>query len=488
MKTRTLIQSLILSALLLIPAGLHSQTVTEDRFTETFTGVSTGSVFKVFLSQGDAFTVQVTANEEHMEYIKTIVKDDVLHIDYTRRERNLRELEVHITAPEYRYINAGGASDIRSEHSLVATTLELSVSGASKMNIDLITDELITNASGASGITLSGEAGLHTLVASGVSAVKAYDLETQTSLVASSGSSSLQITVLDTINAEASGSSSITVRGNPANAEYTATSGASVKGISNTSAQQTEVLEEEDTLVVRVGQREVIIIDGQKPDVRTRIKPRASWSDTWTGFYLGVNGYMTADQSLDLSDGNSYMDLEYNKSISVNLNLWQQNLAIARGHRSALGLVTGLGVGWNNYRFENNIRLVHQDQSLDHYTDTIHNFRKNKLTVSHLNIPLMLEFQAAQNNPNSQFHMAAGFNLGIRLRSHTKYVYDLDGSKEKDKDFKSYHLEPLRYEAIARIGWGRINLFASYALNSMFTDDRGPELYPFTIGLRVINL
>jgi hypothetical protein len=487
MKTRTLIQSLFLSALLLIPAGLQSQTITEDRFTETFTGVSAGSVFKVFLSQGDAFSVEVTADEEHMEFIKIIVKDDVLHIDYTRRERNLGGLEVHITAPEYRFINAGGASDIRSEHSLVAASMELSVSGASKMDIDLITDELTTNASGASGITLSGETGLHTLVASGVSAVKAYDLETQATYVTSSGGSSVRITVLDTINAEASGSSSVTVRGNPANAEYTATTGASVKGISNARVQQTEVVDE-DTLVVRVGQREVIIIDGQKPEVRTRIKPRASWSDTWTGFYLGVNGYMTAGQSLDLPEGDSYMDLEYNKSISVNLNLWQQNLAIARGHRSALGLVTGLGFGWNNYRFENNIRLVHEDRSLEHYTDTIHNFRKNKLTVSHLNIPLMLEFQAAQNNPGSQFHMAAGFNLGIRLRSHTKYVYDIDDSKEKDKDFKSYHLEPLRYEAIARIGWGRINLFASYALNSMFKDDRGPELYPFTIGLRVINL
>lgn len=486
MKTRKLIQSLLLAALLLLPAGLKAQTVTQERFDEAFTGVSIGSVFKVFLSQGDAFSVEVTADEEHMEHIETVVKDGKLNISYTRRARNLRGLVVRITAPEYAFIGAGGASEIHSEHQLEAPAMELSVSGASKMNIDLTTDELTTKASGASGITLKGEAGIHYLVASGVSSVRAYNLETHTTDVTSSGTSSVHITVHDTIHAAASGTSSITVRGNPPNAQYTATTAASVRGIRNTQTQTSEIIDEADTLVVRVGQREVVIVDGKRPEVRTRIRPRASWSDTWTGFYLGVNGYMTADQSLDLPDGDSYMDLEYNNSISVNLNLWQQNLAIARGHKSALGLVTGLGVGWNNYRFEKNTRLEHEDNQLGHYEDEI-NFRKNKLTVSHLNVPLMLEFQAAQKNPGSQFHMAAGLNLGVRLRSHTKYVYNIDGSKEKDKEFKSYHLEPLRYEAIARIGWGRINLFASYALNSMFRDERGPELYPFNVGLRILN-
>ncbi len=486
MKTRKLIKSLLLSALLLFPAALKAQTVTESRFDEAFTGVSIGSVFKVFLSQGDTYSVEVTADEEHMKYIETVVTDGVLHIDYTRRARNLRGLVIRITAPGYAFIGAGGASEIHSENRLEGAVMELSVSGASKMNVDLKADELTTTSSGASSITLKGAADTHYLDASGVSSVRAYNLETRTTDVTSSGTSSVHITVLETITADASGTSSITVRGNPANAAYTASTAASVRGIRNVQTQTSEIIDEGDTLVVRVGQREVVIVDGKRPEIRTRIKPRASWSDTWTGFYLGVNGYMTSANNLDLPEKYSYMDLEYNNSISVNLNLWQQNLAIARGHKSALGLVTGLGVGWNNYRFEKNTRLVHEDNQVGHYEDDI-NFRKNKLTVSHLNVPLMLEFQAAQRNPSSQFHMAAGLNLGVRLRSHTKYVYTVDGSKEKEKDFKSYHLAPMRYEAIARIGWGRINLFASYSLNSMFRDERGPELYPFSIGLRILN-
>ncbi len=487
MKTLKNIQLLILPLLLMMAINLSAQVITDERVVEPFTGVSVGSVFTVYLSQGDTHSLTIKAPEEHLEYIETEVKENKLHISYTRRARNLRDLEAHITAPEYIYLNASGATNFESVHTLTSETLTLNVSGASSMKLDIQAGTLNTTVSGASGVNLQGSAGKHKLTASGVSTVRAFDLETTDTEVNSSGTSNVRITVLETIRANASGTSSINVRGNPATVGYSKSGTATISGIDKTGAHETTILEEDETMVVRVGDREVVITEGKRPEVRTRVKHRPSWRNTWTGFYLGVNGYMSPSNSLSLDPEAKFMDLEYNNSVSVNLNLWQQNLAIARGNHSNFGLVTGLGVGWNNYRFEQNVRLVHGDDELQHFTDTIHNFRKNKLTVSHLNAPLMLEFQTAQSNPNSQFHMAAGINVGVRLRSHTKYVYRDGGSREKEKDFKSYHLVPFRYEAIARIGWGRVNLFATYSLNSMFRDERGPELYPVNIGLRILN-
>lgn len=490
MKTRALFLSVLLSAFLLTPDSLSAQQVVEDRFTETFTGISAGSVFKVYITQGDDFSVELHAPEEHLDNIEIKVSKDILHMNYTGRSRRLRDLEMHVTAPIFTYLNASGASRIESKNAITANSLELIVSGASSMDLTTEVEKLKTVISGASSITLRGEAHAHELIASGVSSVRAYDLETQKTDVKSSGTSSVRITVRNTIIAEASGTSSITVRGNPPNAQSSASAAANVRGIDAANIIDTSVVEavdEEDTLVVRIGDREVVFPDGKRPEVRKRRAPRASWQNTWTGFYLGINGYVSPSGSFSLDEEARFMDLEYNNSVSVNLNLWQQNLAIIRGKNSNFGMFTGLGVGWNNYRFEQNIRLVHDDDQITHFTDTIHNFRKNKLTISHLNAPLMFEFQTHQNSRYSQFHMAAGVNAGLRLRSHTKYVYREDGSREKEKEFKSYDLAPFRYEAIVRIGWGRVNLFATYALNSMFKDEKWPEIYPVNIGIRVIN-
>ena len=490
MKTRTFFLSVLLSAFFLIPADVSAGHVVEDRFTETFSGISAGSVFKVFITQGEDFSVELHAPEEHLENIEVKVEDNILHISYTGRNRRLRDMEVHITAPVYTYLNASGASRIESKNNITASSLELIVSGASSMDLNLGVENLKTVISGASSITLRGEAQAHELISSGVSSVRAYDLATQTTDVKSSGTSSVRITVKNAIIAEASGTSSITVRGNPPNAQYSASSAASVRGIDAAAPRDTSVIDpvdDADTLVVRIGDREVVFPEGTRPEIRKRKTPRATWQNTWTGFYLGINGYVSPSGSFSLDDEASFMDLEYNNSVSVNLNLWQQNLAIIRGKNSNFGMFTGLGIGWNNYRFEQNIRLVHDDDQITHYTDTLHNFRKNKLTISHLNAPLMFEFQTHQNSRYSQFHMAAGVNAGLRLRSHTKYVYREDGSREKEKEFKSYDLAPFRYEAIVRIGWGRINLFATYALNSMFKDDKWPEIYPVNIGIRIIN-
>lgn len=495
MKANMMITKMMLALMVAMPATLAAQNIIESRDTGPFKGVEAISVFRVSVTQDEGYFLEIEAPEEHLEFIETTVKDGILFIDYSRSVRNLRDLEVRITAPEFTYLHAGGAASIKSTNTLAASSMQLKASGAGSIEVSVIADHLISSVSGAGNMRLAGEAQLHELSASGVSNVRAYDLETATTDVKSSGTSSVRITVREALTAQASGTSGIIVRGNPPVADFTTSGTASVRGVRVAPAPVTgkeagaEIKKNnDDTLIVSVGQREVIIIDGRTPRVTTRKTVRKKWRNEWSGFYLGVNGYMTPDRSLELNPGDRYLDLEYNNSIQVNLNLWQQSLVLASGSNSALGIFSGIGFSWNNYRFSENIRLVHEQDSLGYFYDDNYNFRKNKLTVSHLNVPLMLEFQTRQQYGNrTPFHMSAGINVGLRLRSHTKQVYQDNGSRQKDKDFKSFHLAPFRYEAVARIGWGRVNLFATYALNEMFRQDKGPELHPFSVGIRLIN-
>ncbi|TVR38147.1 MAG: hypothetical protein EA394_11120 [Bacteroidia bacterium] len=495
MKTKTMLSVILLTVFLSFPFCLNAQSSVELRQTDPFTGVQAGSVLRVHLTQGDIFHVEVEAPEEHLAYIETKVEDDILSIDYKGRERNLKGLHVHITAPVFEYIHASGASVIKGVGTLSASVMQLRVSGASEMDLTVFVDELTTNISGASNIRLSGAAAFHDLNAGGVAGVRAYDLDTEVSIVKSSGTSSIRVTVLESIEVEASGASSIIVRGNPVVTRYQKSAGATIRGLDPSPVVQPPAEEaavihrhEEDTLIVSVGRREVVIVEGRRPEVRTRPLRRHVWRNEWTGFYLGINGYTSPDRSLNLEPGSEFMDLEYNNSIQVNLNLWQQNLVLARGAHSAFGIYTGVGFSWNNYRFANNIRLVTGDDQLEHFTDTIHNFRRNKLTVSHLNVPFMFEFQTRnRQNGSMPFHISAGVNAGVRLRSHTKQVYRAEGSRQTDKDRDDFYLAPFRYDAMVTIGWGQINLFATYALNDMFREDKGPELVPFSVGIRLLN-
>jgi hypothetical protein len=255
----------------------------------------------------------------------------------------------------------------------------------------------------------------------------------------------------------------------------------SIVDADNQVLSQSQVLS--DTVRVRVGSREVTIVNGD--DVTTqRVPKERSFRKNWAGLELGVNGFMTPERSIELPADQEFLDLRYEKSVAVNLNLYQQNLALLG---DVFGLYTGIGLGWNNYRLSNDILLVKGPQELEYDVLETGQPRKNKLTMMMINVPLMLELQTRSHSEFSKFHMAAGLNLGFRVSSHTKQVYEIDGKKDKVKTHEDFYINPFRYDLQARMGWGKINFFASYSLNSLFREGKGPEVYPFSIGLRIVN-
>ena len=55
------------------------------------------------------------------------------------------------------------------------------------------------------------------------------------------------------------------------------------------------------------------------------------------------------------------------------------------------------------------------------------------------------------------------------------------------KNHNSFYLQPFKFDATVRFGYGIINLFATYSLNTMFQSGRGPELYPVTAGITLVG-
>jgi hypothetical protein len=205
-------------------------------------------------------------------------------------------------------------------------------------------------------------------------------------------------------------------------------------------------------------------------------KKKDRFDPHWTGFGIGWNNFMTADQSLTLPEDMRYMDLNTNTSLEIALNFTELGINLVKNH---VGLVTGMGIRWNNYKFSNtSVRLNKGASELEHFYDSTVNTTKSKLTVSYLTIPLMLEFQIPVNN--QPLYLAAGIEGAIKLGAHTKYKTD---SGNKSKTRSDYYINPFTYVASARIGYNDFGLYGTYSLQSLFKENEGPELYPFTIGI-----
>jgi hypothetical protein len=254
-----------------------------------------------------------------------------------------------------------------------------------------------------------------------------------------------------------------------------------------------------DTTKIKIGKKEVSIFDvDEETEIRVRTIDRSDVSDDmrhrmskvrkfkghWAGFEMGFNNYVNSDFSTSLDPSMDFMELRASKSLNVNINFMQYNLRLAG---DKIGIVTGLGLEFNDYRFSNSTSIVRDAGVISEVDLSGLNIEKTKLSTSYLTVPLLLEFQTPQISRNRRVHLSAGLIGGVKLGSHTKVVYRDSGKKNKDKVKDDFYLSPFRYGLSFRAGYRHLNVFANYYLTPLFENNKGPELYPFSIGFSLIG-
>ncbi len=218
-------------------------------------------------------------------------------------------------------------------------------------------------------------------------------------------------------------------------------------------------------------------------------KKRKNFEGHWSGFSMGLNNFMDRDYSMNLPQNADFMELHTGKSWNVNLNIIQYDFGIIRDH---VGLVTGLGFEFNDYKFDgnNNIRKDSLDNivSKAYYTDDDKRVQldKTKLSTVYLTVPAILEFQVPTSDKDHKIHLSGGIIGGLKIGSNTKIVYYEEGKKEKRKKKDDFNLSPIRYGFTARVGYRFLNLYANYYPTPLFEAGTSPEIYPFAVGLTLI--
>jgi hypothetical protein len=203
---------------------------------------------------------------------------------------------------------------------------------------------------------------------------------------------------------------------------------------------------------------------------------RSHFKGHWAGIEVGLNNFMTDNYSMTLPGSIDYMSLHSSKSVNFSFNFSQLSLGLTR----RIGIVTGLGLNWNNYRFDGDNNIQKGADGVISIYDPGELLKKSKLQTLYLNLPLLLEVQIPADN--GHLNIAAGPIGAIKLCSKSKIIFE-DGDKvESDDDFS---LSLLRYGATVRAGYENFQIYGTYYPTPLFKTGKTPggvDLFPFEIG------
>jgi hypothetical protein len=208
-----------------------------------------------------------------------------------------------------------------------------------------------------------------------------------------------------------------------------------------------------------------------------RARRRNRFRGHWTGVELGFNTYAMSDNSLSMPPEIDYMTLHSGKSTNFNLNFAQLSLGLTQH----FGIVTGLGLTWNNYRFDGNNNIIKGNNGVIEMLTPDSDLEKSKLATVYLDLPLLLELQIPADNHH--LNIAAGPIGAVKIGSHNKMVFENGQKVKEDGDFS---LNMLRLGATARIGYQNFQIYGTYYLTPLFQSGKGPagySLYPCEIGI-----
>jgi hypothetical protein len=169
--------------------------ITQTRDLDDFSSIDVSGVFRVEATAQKDFGVEVQADDNLEQYIKTEVRGGVLHIEAEKRLKSSGPILVRVFAPNFENVEASGATNVSVK--------------------DLRSDRLGLDTSGASKISVQGSASEFNIKVSGASNVDAGELTAANAKVNASGASKVTINVSNHLDADASGASRIFYFGSP---------------------------------------------------------------------------------------------------------------------------------------------------------------------------------------------------------------------------------------------------------------------------------
>jgi hypothetical protein len=149
---------------------------------------------------------------------------------------------------------------------------------------------------------------------------------------------------------------------------------------------------------------------------------------------------------------------------------------------SPLSFAMGIGVGMHNFYSDSRIADITADTIRFVAIPDSVSYKKSKLGLTYLDFPLELRFKA-----KNKVRFSAGVKLSYLLDAKTKYKGDNEnGDPVMIKTRDVAQVDKFQFGPFVRVGYDWFQVFAYYSVTQTFEKNRGPDIYPISLGITLM--
>ena len=209
--------------------GNRNVVTMERPISNDFENITVSQGLDLYITQSNSVALNVEADENLHELIKTEVEDNTLKIYTSSNIRSAASKKIMLEIEDISAIKATSGSDVFSTNTIEANDLTLETTSGADMKLDVKTNTLNCRVTSGSDLKLSGSTELLVAEATSGSDMKAANLKAVTSKVKASSGADISVNTSKELTARATSGADIRYVGNPTVVNKSDTSSGSVR-------------------------------------------------------------------------------------------------------------------------------------------------------------------------------------------------------------------------------------------------------------------
>jgi len=193
--------------------GIHSS---RDFAVKPFDEIKLSGPIRLVMRQDSSFKVNVQADSAVIDLVKVEVSGHELQLKLDAKKYCGKDsIIISAGIGDLKKLKAEGAGHIYTSSLITVNELDMNLSGATMLMMQMNAGKLTTTTDGAANLALLGQAGVYHLKSKGAVEVTAFDFVTGVSDIDVEGVAKLKINVLNELKIKSTGAATISYKGSP---------------------------------------------------------------------------------------------------------------------------------------------------------------------------------------------------------------------------------------------------------------------------------